>query len=266
MDPNNDNGVVIEGITAVSACFKALDNNAPSRKIDEILVDECKLHGNDRARRRISYLRAKSAEYDIPLRYCASEYMNEITGGNTHGGIALRAQKRYVLSVESAKLPPKGFFMLFDGIEDPYSFGYSIRSLYAAGADGIVVSGTHLIDADGIISRSSAGAYELMPIYNTPNGALQAANHFRESGYKLLCSEIRDSISCTQAKLSLPLLIIMGGEKRGISSAMRSVCDGAIRIEYGRPFMGSLSTACAVSVLAFEVLRQTAVTKTMPQL
>ena len=51
------------------------------------------------------------------------------------------------------------------------------------------------------------------------------------------------------------LLIVMGGEKRGISSALAAACDGNISIPYGRPFMGSLSTASAVAVLAFEVLR-----------
>ena len=148
-----------------------------------------------------------------------------------------------------------GFYMLFDGIEDPYSFGYSLRSLYAAGADGVILPGGHVINSDGIISRASAGTYELLPIYSMPNGSADAVKMFRSAGYRVLCSEIRDSVPYIKAGLKRPLLIVMGGEKRGISSALAAACDGNISIPYGRPFMGSLSTASAVAVLAFEVLR-----------
>ena len=84
---------------------------------------------------------------------------------------------------------------------------------------------------------------------------MDAVGMFRAAGYRVLCSGIRDSVSYLEAGLSRPLVIVMGGEKRGISSSLAAACDGCVRIGYGRQFMGSLSTACAVSVLAFEVLR-----------
>lgn len=248
--------IVLEGITSVCACIKALDEGIPSRCIKEVLVDSQKASGgSDRARRRISYFRAKAEEYGFCLRLCESEEISVLASGNTHGGILAIVSPRKIKAFSASDIVPDGFYMLFDGVEDPYTLGYSLRSLYAAGADGVILPAGHLISADGIISRASAGAYELLSVFCADGGAVDAVEKFRSCGYRALCSGLRNSTPYLSAGLCRPLLIVMGGEKRGISSALTAACDGSVRIDYGRPFLGSLSTACAVSVLSFEVLR-----------
>jgi 23S rRNA (guanosine2251-2'-O)-methyltransferase len=78
----------------------------------------------------------------------------------------------------------------------------------------------------------------------------------RQLGVRTVCAGIRDSVSMTEANLMRPLLLVVGGEKRGISSVVLKQADQIVRIDYGRQFLGSLSTASAATVLAFEVLRQ----------
>ena len=56
--------------------------------------------------------------------------------------------------------------------------------------------------------------------------------------------------------LQKPILLVVGGEKRGISSEMLAEADQIVRIDYGRDFRGSLSAASAATVMAFEILRQ----------
>ena len=72
----------------------------------------------------------------------------------------------------------------------------------------------------------------------------------------MICAGIRNSIGLYEADLKKPLLLVIGGEKRGISAEMLSLADEVVRIDYGREFQGSLSTASASTVIAFEVLRQ----------
>ena len=79
---------------------------------------------------------------------------------------------------------------------------------------------------------------------------------FKNTGYSIACAEIRDSVSCFEADLKLPLLLVIGGEKRGISSKLSALRDVNVRIPYAREFLGSLSTSSAVSILAYEVVRQ----------
>ena len=53
-----------------------------------------------------------------------------------------------------------------------------------------------------------------------------------------------------------PLLLVVGGEKRGIKKRLRPELDLIVRLDYGREFGEALSAASAASVLAFEALRQ----------
>ena len=79
---------------------------------------------------------------------------------------------------------------------------------------------------------------------------------FRAAGYQILCAGIRDSVSLFEASFSFPLLLVVGGEKRGISRKMLEQADAIVRIDYGREFRGSLSAASAATVMAFELFRQ----------
>jgi 23S rRNA (guanosine2251-2'-O)-methyltransferase len=80
--------------------------------------------------------------------------------------------------------------------------------------------------------------------------------YFHERGYRILCAGIRDSQPYAEADLKKPLLLVVGGEKRGISRSLLDAADGILRIDYARAFRGSLPTTAATAVLAFEILRQ----------
>jgi tRNA(Leu) C34 or U34 (ribose-2'-O)-methylase TrmL len=87
----------------------------------------------------------------------------------------------------------------------------------------------------------------------------EIATAYKNCGYRIACAAIPDSLPCFEADLSLPLLLVIGGEKRGISSKLLQIKDLNVRIPYGTEFMGSLSTSSAVSILAYEILRQNSI-------
>ena len=143
---------------------------------------------------------------------------------------------------------------MLEGIEDPYNFGYALRSLYAAGVDGIVLSPRNRMSAAGTVVRASAGTSELFPMsIASPD---TACDIFRQARYTILSAGIRNSVSVFEETFKKPIFLIVGGEKRGISSSVLAKSDKIVRIDYGRSFRGSLSAASAASVLAFEILRQ----------
>ena len=78
----------------------------------------------------------------------------------------------------------------------------------------------------------------------------------QEKCYKIVCADIKNSISVYESDLKKPVFLIVGGEKRGISSAVLSQADQIVRIEYGRDFNAALSAASASTILAFEVFKQ----------
>ena len=69
------------------------------------------------------------------------------------------------------------------GIEDPFNFGCAVRSFYAAGASGFIVSPRNWMSAAGVVCRSSAGASELLPLYISESD--EALNFFKEKKIKI---------------------------------------------------------------------------------
>ena len=108
--------------------------------------------------------------------------------------------------------------------------------------------------AAGVVARSSAGASELMDLY--VHDTTDTIDMFKRKGYTVVCAGIRESVSLFETELTKPILVILGGEKRGISRNLLNMADKVVRIDYGSEFGGSLSTAAATAVFAFEILRQ----------
>ena len=151
-------------------------------------------------------------------------------------------------------LKKDGFYIMLDGVEDPYNFAFSVRAAYAAGADGLILPERNWMSAAGTVCRSSAGASELIDTMIFSDKTLKA---FKRAGYRIVCTALENSLPLGEADLSKPLLAVIGGERRGISSNIMAEADEIVRIEYGRDdFNESLPTASASAIFSFEILRR----------
>ena len=242
---------VFEGMTSISAILNGVADGVNDRRVLRVLVDRDKA---DARRKELSWLSHRADEQGFTIETVEAGEIDALTTGSTHGGIIAECSGRTVVPLTADGIRPNGFYVMLEGIEDPYNFGYAIRSLYACGVDGIVLSPRNWMSAGGVVCRSSAGASERLPVYESEPTA--AVGTFREAGYKIVCAGIRDSVSSFDADLRKPLFLIVGGEKRGISGAVLGQADTVVRIDYGRDFRGSLSAASSATVLGYEVLRQ----------
>ena len=247
---------LLEGMTSISALIAGIRDGTNPRRIKKIYMDETKAKSKAK---ELGFLRAVSGELGFTIEMTDAETIEHMTIGTTHGGIIAECTERPLPSLEDAILSQnflsdQGFYVLLEGIEDPYNFGYALRSLYAAGVDGVILCPRNWMGAAGIVARSSAGASERLPMaVCEPEIAVRL---FHQYQYRVACAGIRDSVSLYEADMSRPLLLVVGGEKRGISRAVLDEADLVVRIDYGREFRGSLSAASAATVLGFEVLRQ----------
>ena len=242
---------VLEGMTSISALLAAREMGVNDRSIQNILFDKGKKSKKEREYR---FLAAKCGELSIPLSLVSSAEIDQYANGNTHGGVIALCGERSIPRPTADILPANGFLCLLEGIEDPYNFGYALRSLYAAGVDGILLGERNWLTAAGVVARASAGASDPLPLY--AGNLLETVALCKSLGYRVVCAGIRDSVGLYESDLKKPLLLVVGGEKRGISAEMLSFADQVVRIDYGRAFRGSLSAASAATVIAFEVLHQ----------
>lgn len=241
------NSAFAEGTLSVLTVLKE-----DSRTVEKVFYDKNKKLSNDRRAERIaSICRARS----IPFERCESEFIEENTTSSTHGGMIALVGERKTVAIEKLFEKKDGFLFLFDGVEDPYNFAYSVRSMYAAGADGMVLSPRNWMSAAGVCIRGSAGTTEMLDcaVYNEKEELISLA---KKSGYKIVCADENTETLHTDPVLKKPLLLIVGGEKRGISREFLDAADALVKIDYARDFKMSLTASAAASILAFEVATQ----------
>ena len=244
--------VVFEGMTSIRAIIKSIDNGTNDRKIEKILFDKDRLQ---KISKEVGYFKAVSSKYGFELVESTAEELEKITLGTSHGGIVAITSVRKIADLSAvASLPERGFYAMIQGIEDPYNFGYSLRSLYAVGADGIILPPRNWMSAAGVVCRSSAGASELFTMYE--GDPVEAVELFKKNGYTIVCAEEDTDNILGKCALPLPILLIVGGEKRGISRAVLDLADVKVKIDYGREFKASLSAASATTMFAYEIMRQ----------
>lgn len=247
----SDNKIIFEGMTSVSAIINAIKNGTARRKIYSVYFDKNKIR---KERGRFSFLKIASEQLGFELKVVTSDEIAELSSGKTHGGILAEVSEAEYRNIEERDIPEYGFSAIIEGVEDPYSLGYSLRALYASGCTNVILPHHLPVAADSTLCKASAGASELLNIFL--GDTAEIASKFKANGYKIACAAIPDSVPCYDADLSYPILLVIGGEKRGISSKLLAMKDINVRIPYGIDFMGSLSTSSAVSILAYEVLRK----------
>ena len=243
--------LVFEGMTSIRAIIDNLKSNVPNaRKIDKILYDKSRY---DKIKKDILYLEKMSEIYSFGVLESTTEEIDSLTIGNSHGGIIAICHEREYKTLELGDIKENGFYVMIEGIEDPYNFGYALRSVYAAGAQGIILSKRNWLSAAGVVCRSSAGASERIPIFIADDNFISL---FKEKKYKVVCADIKNSKSIYEVDLKYPVFLIVGGEKRGISSSILKSADEIVRIDYANDFKLSLSAASASTIIAFEIMRQ----------
>ena len=243
---------VFEGMTSIRAILRGIDAGVNDRRIKHILFDKDKMK---KISKDIGYLKAVSKQYGFEVIESNNVELEKITLGSSHGGIVAITEGRVLpLLANSSDILPCGFYVMIEGIEDPYNFGYSLRSLYAMGCSGIILSERNWMSAAGVVARSSAGASEMFKIYrSTP---LECIEIFKDKGYKVVCADENTENILGQCELKLPMLLIVGGEKRGISRSVIDSADMLVKIGYARDFRASLSAASATTMFCYEISRQ----------
>ena len=247
--------IYFEGTTSIRAIISGIDSGTNDRKISKILYTE---GGNDKKLKFIGYLKAVSEKYGFTLEISTEEEIDDLALGNSHGGIIAICEDRTIPSLNvknfTDEISDNGFYAMIEGIEDPYNFGYALRSLYACGCDGIILGERNWMSAAGVVCRSSAGASEMFKIYKCDD--ILAAKLFKEKGYNIICADERTDNILGSCSLQFPILLIVGGEKRGISRSLLNIADTLVKIPYGREFKASLSAASATTMFAYEIMRQ----------
>lgn len=199
-----------------------------------------------------------AAELGVPVQRVDRKELDAMAHGVSHGGvIAICSAKPRLNPDELAhllnSLETKPLLMLVEGVEDARNLGFVLRTAEAMGVNAVMVK-KHLWDLDATeISRPSSGAYERMPLVQIES--TDPVKDLQRRGLRLFGCLANAKRTMYDVDLTQPCILALGGEKRGLSGAVRELCDYFVTI----PTMGgasSLSLSHAAAILTAEAFRQ----------
>lgn len=161
------------------------------------------------------------------------------------------------LSLQDLSLPAKPFVLVFDRPSDYGNLGALIRSANSFGVDAVLITG-HSVDMyDPKVIRSSLGS-----IFYSKVVAVESMQEFESwiteqkkiNNIRLVGTDSTGSASLLTHKLTRPIAVVLGNEAKGMSVALKNMCDTVISI----PLTGavnSLNVACAGSIILWDVYK-----------
>lgn len=196
--------------------------------------------------------------YKILIQRVPLEKINRITRKNHQGVLAVLSSVTYsnISNVmpdiyETGRMP---FLVALDGVTDVRNFGAIARTCECAGVDAIVIPERHSVSVSGDAMKTSAGALNYLQVCRERSMA-GALNYLKSNGCQIVGASGKTSKTYTDIDYSVPTVIVMGAEDKGLEPEVESVCDELVTIpEYGQ--INSLNVSVAAGIMMYEVVRQ----------
>jgi len=216
------------------------------------------LRVSERATGRVAEL-AQAAERDgVAVRRVSVVDLDRAVGGarHRHQGVVAELQKSDAVEVRDLIAGAKGapLIVVLDGIEDPHNVGAILRTVDAAGADGIVRQLRHAAPLGGAAAKASAGAVSHVKVAEVVNVA-RALEELKEAGVWTVGLAGDAAKHYDEIDLTLPTALVLGAEGTGLRRLVRERCDWLVSI----PMLGhvqSVNVSVAAGIALFEAVRQ----------
>jgi len=204
-------------------------------------------------------IRKLAREAGVPVQDIARTRLEMMAGGINHQGVAASVAPRRYLELDDLLQPAVGegeypLLVALDGLEDPQNLGGILRTVEAAGGQGVIITRRRSVQVTEAVARVSAGASDLVPVARVSNLA-QSLRRLKQEGYWVLGLSPEGAERYDQIDYQRPLVLVVGGEGKGLSHLIREMCDELVSLPM-RGRIASLNAAVATAIVMYEAIRQ----------
>lgn len=206
---------------------------------------------------RLQRLVEECRRQSVPVRFLSRAELDDLAGNNAHQGVvAVTSEKRYagLDDIVDRKRGAHSLILVLDGVEDPHNLGAVIRTADAAGADGVVIPERRAAGVTAIVTKTSAGASEHLPIARVTNIS-RTLEDLKAKNLWIVGLDERGTQSYETLDYNMDCAIVLGAEGKGLHDLVRRKCDFLVSI----PMLGkvpSLNVSVAAGVVLYEIVRQ----------
>ncbi len=186
---------------------------------------------------------SKIAKLDKPIIKLDGKKAQALARGGNHQGFLMKIQDFTYTSFSALK--KDNFLLVLYGITDVGNIGAIIRSAYALGVDGVIVSGVKSIALEAVV-RTSSGAVFDMPIVLFQD-TLTLLNELQQAGFVRYAATM-DGEDVRDVDFAQKRVLVMGSEGEGLPAKIIKKCDQKVKIQMQREF-DSLNVSVATAIL-----------------
>ncbi len=162
-----------------------------------------------------------------------------------------------VATLERSSTPAPTFTSLgivLETIQDPGNLGTIIRTAAAAGTEGILLSHDSVDLDHPKVLRASAGQWFQLPMAASEH-LPQDIRQYQQQGMQVIATLPTAALTYWEVDFRQPTLLLLGNEGAGLSPALESLADAAVRIPLASG-VESLNVAIAAALILYEAKRQ----------
>ena len=143
-----------------------------------------------------------------------------------------------------------GVVVMLDQVTDPHNVGAILRTCAAFGVTAMVATARHSPEATGVLFKAASGAYEHVPFVKVTNLA-RAMEELRLEGFRFVGLDSEADIGLAEVDKSLPLVLVLGAEGKGLRELTRKNCDVVAKLDFSGAIRSlNVSNAAAVALYA----------------
>jgi len=199
---------------------------------------------------------AKGAAVEVVAR----GWLDSQAAGVTHQGVMAEAEGVQYLELDEllATIPAREmpFLVALDQVQDPHNLGAIIRTAAAAGAHGLVIPERRSASLSPGTLKAAAGAADWFPVARVVNLA-RALDTLKKQNLWAVGADGAAPQNYWEVDLVRPLVLVVGGEDRGVGRLVREKCDLLARLPM-RTEVPSLNASVAAAIMIYETVRQRA--------
>lgn len=238
---------MIEGRNALTEALKS------GRTIDKVFVAAGE---TDKALARLA---AQAKEAGAVVVSTDRRKLDMMSPTGAHQGIMAQVAAKEYATIEeilrrAADRGEAPLLVLCDELSDPHNLGAIMRTAECAGAHGVIIPKRRSVGLTAVVSKTSAGAVEYMPVARVSNMA-NTIRDLKKAGVWVYGTAADGEVDLYHADLKGPAAIVIGNEGQGMSRLVAESCDQLVRIPM-KGNISSLNASAAASILLYEAVRQ----------
>ena len=181
-------------------------------------------------------------QFGPKIKIIEKKWAQKLSEGRNHQGILIKLKDLPIPTKEEIKNGE--FIVILDSLTDMGNIGAIVRSAYALGVDGILVSGIKHLNYAAVIRTSAGAALDLVPVVSS--NILDDINELKQKGFKFYGAHL-DGEPLEEAYFESKRVLVLGSEDRGISKRIKAKLDKNYTITMKKDF-DSLNVSAAAAI------------------